>query len=267
MKRWRAILPVCLLIACNAISPAPDPAPSPAPSPRPSSTPPSADTGWLAAGDGIETRELSLSFHGRNDRLFIARIDPARVSFQVVYDPARPRRVLEWAEAQSARVAINAGFFDPNYRALGLLIADGQIFGRTYVDLGGLFGVQSGRVQIRSLILQPYRADEAFDQMVQSFPMLLVGDGAINDQIRDDGDRSLRSVAGIDRAGRVVFLVSPRSTFSLTELAGWLAQSDLDLDVALNLDGGTSTGMIVRAGDVWWGLNSWGEVPAVIVAR
>ena len=223
------------------------------------------DTGWLRASQGIETRELSIVHEGRRDRLFIARVDPASVSLRVLYDPIDRRRVREWLDARQARLAINGGFFDPAGRALGLLIADGQAFGQTYEGLGGLFGVREGRVQVRSLIAQPYRPDEVFDQMLQSFPTLLVGDGAINDQIRDDGRVAPRSVVGIDQAGRAVFLVSPRPTFDLTDLAGWLAKSDLDLDSALNLDGGTSAGLVVRTADGVWGINSWVEVPAVIV--
>ncbi len=228
---------------------------------------PSVDTGWLRASEGIETRELSIVHQGRRDRLFIARVDPVKVSFHVRYDPIDPRRVREWLDVGEARLAINGGFFDPDGRALGMVIAEGEAFGQTYTRLGGLFGVRAGRVQVRSLIAQPYRPDEVFDQMVQSFPTLLVGAGAINAQIRDDGRLAPRSAVGVDRAGRVVFLVSPRATFSLTDLAAWLAQSDLDLDAVLNLDGGTSTGLIVHTASGAWGINSWVEVPVAIVVR
>jgi hypothetical protein len=258
-----------LVTACSAIDGAPDvitsPATSAPPGPAPTATP--ADTGWVGVGEGIEIREQSITYRDRRDRLYLARVDPARASFQVAYDPRRPRRVWGWIEDEDARLVINGGFFDPENRALGLLIADGYAFGETYVGLGGLFGVQAGRVQIRSLILEPFQSGEVFDQMVQSYPTLLVGDGVINAEIRDDGRRSTRSVIGLDRAGRVVFLLSPRATFNLVELAEWLAQSDLDLDTALNLDGGASAGLVARTPDGAWGVNSWATVPAVILAR
>lgn len=261
MKRCWALFAALLLIACRPIAPIPGTAP------QPTSTPPPVDTGWQPASAGIERRELRIRHNDRRDRLFLVRVDPARASFQVVYDSQNPRHVREWLDAEQARLAINGGFFDPQNRALGLLIADGQAFGETYVGLGGLFGVQAGQVQIRSLIRQPYQAGEVFDQMVQSFPTLLVGNGEINREIQEDGGRAMRSVVGIDRAGRVVFLLSPGATFTLTELAGWLAASDLELSAALNLDGGTSSGLIVRLpGDIW-GIDSWAEVPAAIVVR
>ena len=104
--------------------------------------------------------------------------------------------------------------------------------------------------------------------MVQSYTTLLTGGGEINTQIRDDGRRALRSVVWLDRSGRAVFLVSPRQTFTLTELADWLAESDLDLDTALNLDGGASSGLVVKVPEGGsWGLNSLSAVPAVIVVQ
>jgi hypothetical protein len=49
----------------------------------------------------------------------------------------------------------------------------------------------------------------------------------------------------MDDQQRVIIIVSDLSTFTLHELSGWLAESDLNLDTALNLDGGRSTGIAV----------------------
>ncbi len=264
MIRFRLAILALLMSACSAGGPL---APTPAQTLAPARAPLPADTGWRAAIEGIETRELDVMHRGRRDRLYIARVDPKRVTFRVRYDPNQPRRVGQWMDAEHARLIVNGGFFDPDNRVLGLLIADGISIGQSYEGLGGLFGVSGGRVQVRSLIHQPYQLGESFEQMLQSFPTLLVGSGLINDQIRDDGRLAPRSVVGIDRTGCVVFLVSPRATFSVAGLADWLAQSDLDLDSALNLDGGTSSGLMVRTDNGLWGADSWVEIPAVIVVK
>lgn len=264
MNRLLIVLMAACLAACGGDG---DPSALPIQSPQPTRTPRPLDTGWQVAGDGIAIRELAVTHQGRSDRLYLARVEPDRVDFRVRYDPEQPRRVGQWLDVEDARLIINGGFFDESNRVLGLLISDGAAFGRSYVELGGLFGVYASRVQIRSLIVEPYRSDEPFDQMVQSFPTLLVGDGAVNIAMRDDGRAAPRSVVGLDRNGRVVFLVSPLPTFSLSDLAVWLAQSDLDLDSALNLDGGTSAGLMLRLADEMWGVDSWVGVPAVIVVR
>lgn len=273
-----AMLLLILCVACTTIDPAlisnpsnvlePTPsAPQPTHTPRPTPTPIAPDTGWQMAARGIEIRELDVTHDGRHDRLMLARVDPTQWSFRVRYDSEAPRRASDWLDDSSIQMIINGGFFDPEHQALGLLIVDGVAFGRTYQDLGGVFGVSAGQVIVRSLILEPYQRGELFEQMVQSFPMLLNGDGAVNTLIRDNHRTAPRTVVGIDRTGRVVFLVSPRSTFSLTDMTTWLAQSDLDLDTALNLDGGTSSALLVRTAEGVWGVNSWVQLPVVIEVR
>src|SRR3990172_3287717 len=194
MRRFFFFLAMLLACGCASVDVRSQPLPPASTfTPSPTRTPVPADTGWQPAGDGVEIRELDVAHQLRRDRLFIARVPPGRVTFRVRYDPIRPLRVGQWLAGDGARLAVNGGFFDLENRALGLLIADGVPFGQTYVDLGGLFGVREGRVQVRSLIVQPYTPGEAFDQMVQSFPTLLV-DGAINAEIRDDGRTAPREI-------------------------------------------------------------------------
>ena len=52
---------------------------------------------------------------------------------------------------------------------------------------------------------------------------------------------------GQDKAGRILFIVTPEGYFTLHQLSLYLTQSDLNLDVALNLDGGGSTGILVAS--------------------
>jgi hypothetical protein len=64
-----------------------------------------------------------------------------------------------------------------------------------------------------------------------------------------------------------VFVVSPDAFFTLKNLAAFLAASDLDLDTALNLDGGPSSGLMLTGPAGLTGVDSWIKVPAVIVAE
>jgi len=84
---------------------------------------------------------------------------------------------------------------------------------------------------------------------------------------QDDGQLARRTIVGQDRRGRIVFVVSPDLVFTLKSLSAFLAASDLELDTALNLDGGTSSGMLVAGPDGPAGADSWVKVPAVIVAE
>jgi hypothetical protein len=85
--------------------------------------------------------------------------------------------------------------------------------------------------------------------------------------IADDGRRARRSVVALDRAGRVLLLASPTSDFTLRGLADWLSRSDLDVDRALNLDGGSSTGLFLSDGALQEAIDSFGPLPIVLLVE
>jgi exopolysaccharide biosynthesis protein len=52
-------------------------------------------------------------------------------------------------------------------------------------------------------------------------------------------------VIGQDKEGRILLIITPQGYFTLHELSVYLTESDLNLDIAVNLDGGGSTGILV----------------------
>jgi exopolysaccharide biosynthesis protein len=55
--------------------------------------------------------------------------------------------------------------------------------------------------------------------------------------------------------------------FTLDELADQLVKSDLSINVALNLDGGASTGLYMNAGSQHVAIDSPAQLPIVIIVR
>jgi uncharacterized protein YigE (DUF2233 family) len=148
-----------------------------------------------------------------------------------------------------------------------MVIEDGQRRdGVVYEGFGGMFAVSGDEVRVRWNVQEPYNG-EPLTYALQNFPMLVLPGGSPNVDIDDDGRASLRTAVGQDRSGRIVFVVSPTPIFTLTEFSQWLAASDLDLNVALNLDGGTSSGLVLRSGNRNLGVDSWVQVPNVIVVE
>jgi uncharacterized protein YigE (DUF2233 family) len=96
---------------------------------------------------------------------------------------------------------------------------------------------------------------------------MLVFPGSVPAAIEDDGRRARRSAVAIDRAGRLLLLVSPASDFTLRGLADWLSQSDLDVDRALNLDGGSSTGLYLNDGTLHEAIDAFGPLPIVLLVE
>jgi len=235
----------------------------------PPATATAPDSAWQAGSPGIELRHIRAS--AAPDRaaaaLVIVRIDPAQVRLRVAYAPQQPRGLRNWFEARRPLVAINGSFFTPENQATALIISDGSASGASYAGFGGMLAVASdGRVSLQALSDQPYDPAEPFEQALQSFPML-VFPGGVPAAIEDDGRRARRSAVAIDRAGRLLLLISPTSDFTLRGLADWLSQSDLGVDRALNLDGGSSTGLYLSDGALQEAIDPFGPLPIVLLVE
>lgn len=225
------------------------------------------DTGWLAAETGLELRRMRLPIGTELPltALVLARIDPALHPLRVAYDPTRPRMLSTWVTAEQPLVAINGGYFDEQYLATGLVISAGQVAGESYQGFGGMLAAHTdGSVELRPLREHAYIPGEDLSYATQSAPMLLFP-GGIPADFRDDGALARRSVVAIDQAGRVVLLISLTSTLSLRTLADWLATSDLELDRALNLDGGPSTGLIIASDSLPERHDSYGTLSIIVM--
>lgn len=238
--------------------------------PPPTATPVPTRVSWEHVEDGLELRMLRVSTEAGMELLTLVRLDPAAFRFRVVYIPNLPRTISKWG--RSASLVVNAGFFTPEHRTIGLLVRDGRVYGSPFdpdEKFPGLFAVtRDGRTEIRSLQEQPYEPGEPLWQAVESFPLLVRPGAAFGFSPDVFGDYpARRTVVAQDRDGRILFVVASQGHFSLHELATFLIESDLDLEMALNLDGGRSTGLRLQAGDTRVEIDSLVPVPSVIIAE
>lgn len=239
------------------------PAPTPVP-PAPGEPP--ADTGWLAAAPGVELRRLRVPVGGQQAPVSVVRLDPAALHLRVGYSPEEPRPLSAWAEASGAVAVINGGFFDEAGHTVALLIHNGEPVGSSYEGRGGMFAVsQDGTLSLRSLADAPYDPAEPLDEALQGWPMLVRPGGEAAYGF-EDGERARRSALALDREGRVLLIAAPTAAFTLRELAGWLAAADLGVDAAVNLDGGSSTGLLVRSASAPERIEPFAPLPIVLLA-
>ncbi len=271
--RWTLIALIALLTACTLpLFPSPTPTPTPTRTPTPTPTPPPTptspppDTGWLTVADGVEVRQRDIPFDAGVERATIVRLHPELVTFRVLYAPGEPRTVRRWAAETDALLTVNGGYFTEEYRVVGLTISNGEKFGALYGDFAGLFAVtDEGEVSIRWMREQPYDPAEALREAIQSFPVLVKPGGVMGFPAdADDGRPARRTVIAQDREGRILIVAAPRGYASLHEMAVWLTTSDLDITVALNLDGGASTGLWLPRGPLPVQIDS-APVPSVLI--
>jgi uncharacterized protein YigE (DUF2233 family) len=200
------------------------------------------------------------------ETITLLRIVPASYQFSVLYTPGSARTVQQWAADSQVIITLNAGFYTPEYIATGLVIVDGVRHGQSYDGYGGMLAVRQEGVQVRSLADTPHDPNEPLLAAVQSFPVLIKPGGVLGFP-EEDGITARRTVIAQDRGGRIIIVVCPHGSFTLHQLATFLLDSDLDLDTALNLDGGTSTGLSFTLGEEHFEVPSLVPVPAVITIR
>ncbi len=235
------------------------------PPPLEPTVPGPTDTGWIAAATGVEYRAITTSLNGELVPLNLMRFDPTQVLFQVGYAPQAPRWLADWCGQRGVLAAINGGFFDQAYHSTALVIQQGVASGHSYEGQGGMFAIDvSGVLSLRHLADQPYAPEEPLLEAMQGWPMLIKG-GSVAYTAATDQERARRSALGMDTAGRVLFIVAPTSHFTLPELAMWLHLSDLELDAAVNLDGGSSTGFCIRTDGVTTKADAYVPLPLMLL--
>ncbi|MCY3906146.1 MAG: phosphodiester glycosidase family protein [Anaerolineaceae bacterium] len=224
----------------------------------PTPTVPAAN-GWQQLAPGLELNR-SLTTGSLFGQAVALRVDPRLFQLRAHYVSGEARTLDAWLDALPGVTAfINANYFDRDLRINGLLVADGASHGQPWLTRGGTFLLRDGLP-----VLQPNR-ERPWDsgvlrQAVQGFPMLVL-DG--QPAYRRSGPPARRSVVALDRSGRVLLLVTPLLGPSLAQMADWLASSDLEIESALNLDGGGSTMLYVQAAEPLR-LPSLDPVPALL---
>ena len=210
----------------------------------------SLDTGWQALRPGLERRVISIhdAQNAWVESLYILRLNPSDFRFDVAYDP-NGKLLENWELETDALILVNGGYFreeNGKYIPNGLTIVNGKAMGTSYFGYGGMFAVTADGPEVRWLLQQPYQPGEYLLAGLQSFPMLVKPGGQIGfPPEKEDYQQARRTVVAQDRSGHILFMIANQGYFTLYQLSAYLSSSDLNLDTALNLDGGLSSGLLL----------------------
>jgi uncharacterized protein YigE (DUF2233 family) len=249
-----ALASAALVLGCRGRPAAQDDKPreSGAPAASMANGPPGATFVPVAKGVSYARAER-VDDRGRNVVWTVLRVAIGQVDLAVVEPPNT--RLEQLAKQPTIVAAVNGGFFEADGSASGLLASHGRRMGRLDARAGsGVLVVSQGRASLMS-------ADDASettegDVIVQCGPRLVEPDGAIGIRT-DDGKRASRTAACIRDGGHELDFVlawtrnGDRDGPGLFEMAEWLreplfATETSGCEAALNLDGGPSTGIVLR---------------------
>lgn len=208
------------------------------------------DTGWSMLQPGLERRVIQIcdAQNQQVESVHLWRLDQKNFRLDVAYD-ATPKSLETWQRETSALMVVNGGYYsveDERYFPDGLTIVRGKASGQTFNDFGGMLAINESRAELRWLVEKPYNPYEPLHAALQSFPILVQPGGQLGfGPERENNVSARRTVIGQDKQGHILFVVAPQGFFTLHQLSVYLTGSDLNLDIAVNLDGGGSTGILV----------------------
>lgn len=224
---------------------------------------PSPKTAWANIAPDIDRYECDADTCGV--RLIVYRFAKDKFAWRFANRSA-PLTIAAWAAAlPNAAFVTNGVYFDENFGPTGLLKTSGELVNNRQYDLD----------KTGLLILSPApnvydTATDKFDleksnEAAQSFP-LLIKKGAAVASFKDKKS-ARRTFIGIDQEKNVYVGAVPEENVSFINLARLLSETGVKWNNVLNLDGGTSTGFALNAGDFKETMNSIVQVPNVIVAE
>lgn len=244
-------------------TPAPQPLrPAATPTPlqplRPAATPTPLSFFWQLAFPGVETAQT-------RDGLTLLRHAPSLAQYDILFEgnPDKTQSLQQWLTAYPQAIAgVNCGFYWGNegtYLHMGLLEQDERRLAPVRPKWGAALVLRHG---VAKIVRQPKKRIPPMTLGVQGWPTLLWR-GQVAAGL-DDLDIARRTAVGVDASGRVVWVVDDRGS-TLQSFAQRLRQKDIALVDAVNLDGGSSTGLLWRqeAGGALKGVDSL-PIPCVI---
>lgn len=220
---------------------------------------------WEKLAPGIEYSDVSDNSIINIRHIHAFRIDLNNYKLQLSFAKnlhEEPAVAENFAEQNSALIAINGGFFDKAFHPLGLRVNDNkQLNPIKYISWWGVFYISKGRAFISNA--RSFNKNQPLDFAVQSGPRLI-----IENKIPSlKPGYAERSALGITKSGKVIILVTQNNPLTTTALANIMRSDPINCVNALNLDGGSSTQLYAKIKDFKLNVLGFSEVSDAILVK
>ena len=187
---------------------------------------------------GIEHRHIVLQDSGERVTIDLAFFSPKSAMLRVIDNPGGSENLADAMAQQNLVAGVNGGYFDTDFRPLGLRVIDGKTRSPLLRArlLTGVLCASSRDVEI--FRLGEFSRKKKCDAAIECGPFLVDGVKPVRglDRLRS----ARRTFVAVARGGDTALGIS--SSLSLAEIAGALgALPDFKIQRALNLDGGSSS--------------------------
>ncbi len=224
-----------------------------------------ADEGWQRLKEGFEYKDLGSSLLKPWVHIHVFRIDPRQNQFSIITADKLSQKnasINEYAHYTNALLAINGGFFDPDFNPLGLRISNKiQTSPLKQISWWGIFYIKNNQAQL-SNIYQFYR-NKNIDFAIQSGPRLIIN-GKIPSLKPGTAERT---ALGITKDNKIIILVTDNASTTTTELAALMKAPPLSCKDALNLDGGNSSQLYVNIGNFKLSVHGFSNISDAVVVK
>lgn len=206
---------------------------------------------WVSVSNGYSKRIYTSSREEAEVKVIVYKMPVDKVDVEL-HESIPPKSFLEWDESIDSDIFINAGYFLEDYSSTGGLYIEGESKTEKQLDLdrSGLIYIQDRKISLIDTTgmdsLNVFQSPTT--SYLQTYPFLIKnGKPSIEE---DSGLLARRTVVGTTKNDDFLVIIVDQTPVSLFELMEILYnETDLDIDMALNLDGGPSTGFVAHFND------------------
>ena len=192
---------------------------------------------------GLEHRYVVAEYSATGDRasLELAIFSTKSCRLRIVDQAKEPRLDLEEAMSRGNFIAaVNGGYFDPDYKPIGLLVVDGTIIAPLQKArlLSGVLSASARKVQI--LRVAEFSLAQKPEAAVECGPMIVdLGKSVRGLESTRPARRTFAATGAGDKA--VLGFCSDVTLADLSSILATVLAPDFKVQRALNLDGGSSS--------------------------
>ena len=221
---------------------------------------------------GFTRREASYQ-DGREVSWIVIPLKLEDWMWSLANDPTQPKSVKAWREMLNANLVINGSYFDEDYQPAGFYHGPNVTNSKAWPNreqqnnpssYSGLIKLHDGKLELAHLTSNPQEKPAENEQAFLTYPTLLADGKSL---VKEDSKKyARRTILAQDATGQTFILVTENSAISLYEAAEWLEEQPEKFKIAVNLDGGPSTGLSFKKDDETFEIPS-APIPNVVMVK